>query len=127
MSAWATQRRTALTVSPRSRPPPRSTCRSCDQLDHLGFVLIGERPPWPLPLLFHGFHFGHPSGALQPDRGCPSKRGKATTDYISTFTGEVGRQPTYDEYAQIMTGHTPEQLPVLNGIARDFGVFDHWF
>jgi len=49
------------------------------------------------------------------------------TDYISTFTGEVGRQPTYDEYAHIMTGCTPEQLPVLNGIARDFGVFDHWF
>ena len=49
------------------------------------------------------------------------------TDYISTFTGEVGRQPTYDEYAQIMTGYTPEQLPVLSGIARDFGVFDHWF
>src|SRR5579871_6579526 len=49
------------------------------------------------------------------------------TDYISTFTAEVGRQPTYDEYAHIMTGCTPEQLPVLNGIARDFGVFDHWF
>ena len=49
------------------------------------------------------------------------------TDYISTFTGEMGRQPTYDEYAQIMTGYTPEQLPVLNGIAREFGVFDHWF
>ena len=49
------------------------------------------------------------------------------TDYISTFTGETGRQPTYDEYAHIMTGCTPEQLPVLNGIARDFGVFDHWF
>jgi phospholipase C len=49
------------------------------------------------------------------------------TDYISTFTGETGRQPTYDEYAPIMTGYTPEQLPVLNGIARDFGVFDHWF
>jgi phospholipase C len=26
-----------------------------------------------------------------------------------------------------MTGCTPEQLPVLNGLARDFGVFDHWF
>ena len=26
-----------------------------------------------------------------------------------------------------MTGYTPEQLPVLNGIAREFGVFDHWF
>jgi phospholipase C len=49
------------------------------------------------------------------------------TDYISTFTGETGRQPTYDEYAHIMSGYTPKQLPVLNGIARDFGVFDHWF
>jgi phospholipase C len=49
------------------------------------------------------------------------------TDFISTFTGEVGRQPSYDEYAQIMTGYTPEQLPVLSSIARDFGVFDHWF
>jgi phospholipase C len=49
------------------------------------------------------------------------------TDYISTFTAEVGRQPTYGEYAQIMTGYTPEQVPVLNGIARAFGVWDHWF
>ena len=49
------------------------------------------------------------------------------TDYISTFTSEMGRQPTYDEYAHIVTGYTPEQLPVLNGIARDFGVFDWGF
>jgi phospholipase C len=49
------------------------------------------------------------------------------TDYISTFTAEMGRQPTYDEYAQIMTGFTPDQVPVLNGLARGFGVFDHWF
>jgi phospholipase C len=49
------------------------------------------------------------------------------TDYISTFTAEMGRQPTHDEYAHIMTGYTPAQLPVLNGIAREFGVFDHWF
>ena len=40
------------------------------------------------------------------------------TDYISTFTGEVGRQPTYEEYAQIMTGYTPEQVPVLSGSPR---------
>lgn len=26
-----------------------------------------------------------------------------------------------------MTGFTPEQVPVLNGLAREFGVFDHWF
>ena len=49
------------------------------------------------------------------------------TDYISTFTAEMGRQPTYEEYAQIMTGYTPEQVPVLSAIARGFGVFDHWF
>ena len=48
-------------------------------------------------------------------------------DYISTFTAEVGRHPTYEEYAHIMTGYTPEQVPVLSAIARDFGVFDHWF
>lgn len=49
------------------------------------------------------------------------------TDYISTFMGEMGRQPTYEEYAQIMTGYLPEDLPVLSGLARDFGVFDHWY
>jgi phospholipase C len=48
-------------------------------------------------------------------------------DYISFFTVEIGRQPTYEEYRQIMTGYTPEQIPVLSTIARGFGVFDHWF
>ncbi len=70
----------------------------------------GATEPWNAP----------PSGATPTMDGF-------VTDYISTFTGEVGRQPTYDEYAQIMTGYTPEQLPVLSAIARDFGVFDHWF
>ena len=63
---------------------------------------------------------------LPPPGTEPSMDG-FVTDYISTYTGEVGRQPTYEEYAQIMTGYTPEQVPVLNGIAREFGVFDHWF
>src|SRR5215472_1427179 len=48
-------------------------------------------------------------------------------DYISAFTAErVGRQPTYQEYAQIMTGYTPEQVPVISAIARGFATFDHW-
>jgi phospholipase C len=73
---------------------------------------IGEAAtaPWNAP----------PAGTLPTMNGF-------VTDYISTFTGEIGRQPTYDEYAHIMTGYTPDRLPVLNGIARDFGVFDHWF
>jgi phospholipase C len=49
------------------------------------------------------------------------------TDYISFFTREMGRQPTYEEYRQIMTGYSPEQVPVLSALARGFGVFDHWF
>ena len=49
------------------------------------------------------------------------------TDYISTLTAELGRQPTYEEYSQVMTGFTPEQIPVLSGLAHGFGVFDHWF
>jgi len=48
-------------------------------------------------------------------------------DYISAFTAEMGRQPTYDEYAQIMAGYTPDQVPVISGLARGFATFDHWF
>jgi phospholipase C len=62
-----------------------------------------------------------------PPAGATPTMDGYVADYISTFTGEMGRQPTYEEYAQIMTGFTPEQLPVLSGIAREFGVFDHWF
>ena len=48
-------------------------------------------------------------------------------DYISAFWAETGRQPGYEEYAQIMTGYTPEQMPVLSALARGFATFDHWF
>jgi phospholipase C len=75
-----------------------------------GKIGEGVTKPWNAP----------PPGAVPAMDGF-------VTDYISTFTGEVGRQPTYEEYAQIMTGYTPAQLPVLSGIAREFGVFDHWF
>lgn len=81
-------------------------------LDEHNRFKIGEgvTAPWNAP----------PAGATPTMDGF-------VTDYISTFTGEMGRQPTYDEYAHIMTGFTPEQVPVLSGIARGFGVFDHWF
>src|SRR5215469_4711051 len=79
--------------------------------DHNRFKLgEGVAAPWNAP----------------PPDAVPAMDG-FVADYISTFTGEVGRQPTYEEYAQIMTGYTPQQLPVLSGIAREFGVFDHWF
>lgn len=48
-------------------------------------------------------------------------------DYISSFTAEKGRQPTYEEYSQIMTGYTPEQMPVTSTLAKGFATFDRWF
>jgi phospholipase C len=48
-------------------------------------------------------------------------------DYISAFTAETGREPVFEEYAQIMTGYTPEQVPVVCALGRGFAAFDHWF
>src|SRR5262245_66683480 len=61
-----------------------------------------------------------------PPAGATPTMDGFVADYVSTFTAEMGRQPTYEEDAQIMTGYTPEQLPVLNGIAREVGVSHHW-
>ena len=49
------------------------------------------------------------------------------TDYISAFTAEMGRPPAFEEYAQIMTGYAPVQVPVTSALARGFATFDHWF
>ena len=63
----------------------------------------------------------------------PARRGSKptmdgfVTDYISAFSAEIGRQPTYEEYAQIMSGYSPDQMPVLSVLARNFCTFDHWF
>src|SRR5579862_5238595 len=67
-----------------------------------------------------------PYNAPGPTRRVPTMDG-FVADYISAFTAEIGRQPTYDEYAQIMTGYTPEQMPVVSTLARGFATFDHWF
>jgi phospholipase C len=72
-----------------------------------------------------GAEISAPGNAPEPGRA-PTMDG-FVTDYISTLTAELGRQPTYEEYSQVMTGFTPEQIPVLSGLARGFGVFDHWF
>ncbi len=58
--------------------------------------------------------------------GMPSMDG-FVTDYASMLTFENGRPPSRDEVARIMTGYTPEQIPVLSGLARGFATFDHWF
>jgi len=76
---------------------------------------------------------GVPSERMVAPFNAPADPGRVPTmdgfvaDYISAFTAEMGRQPTYDEYSQIMTGYTPEQMPVISTVARGFATFDHWF
>jgi phospholipase C len=67
-----------------------------------------------------------PFNAPPDARQRPSMNG-FVADYISTFAAEIGRQPTYREYAQIMAGYTPAQMPVTSALARGFAAFDHWF
>jgi phospholipase C len=62
-----------------------------------------------------------------PDHDQPPTMDGFVTDYISAFTAETQRPPSYDEYAQIMTGYAPGQMPVLSALARGFAIFDHWF
>ena len=84
------------------------------------FNVLDERNRFKL-----GGQISAPFNAPEPGRA-PTMDG-FVTDYISTLTGELGRQPTYEEYSQVMTGFTPRQVPVLSALARGFGVFDHWF
>ena len=39
------------------------------------------------------------------------------TDYIQHLPGRDGPPTHHDEYAQFMTGYTPEQMPVLSTLA----------
>jgi phospholipase C len=61
------------------------------------------------------------------DQSQPPTMDGFVTDYISTFMSEMGRQPAFEEYAQIMTGYVPLQVPVTSALARGFAAFDHWF
>jgi phospholipase C len=38
-----------------------------------------------------------------------------------------GKKPTIEEASHIMGGFSPEQLPVLSTLAKEFAVFDAWF
>jgi phospholipase C len=67
--------------------------------------------------------FNAPGAAPLPTPGMQG----FVTDYVNAFRVQMGHFPKPAEYAQIMGCYTPEQLPVLSGLARGFGCFDHWF
>ncbi|HWH26576.1 MAG TPA: alkaline phosphatase family protein [Pseudolysinimonas sp.] len=47
-------------------------------------------------------------------------------DYVDKFRGEHHREPTVDEYRQIMGNFVPNMLPVFSTLARSFAIYDHW-
>lgn len=69
--------------------------------------------------------FGAPYNAPAP--GAAATMDGFVTDYIHTWWAATGRQPFYQEYRQIMSGYTPEQVPVVSALAKGFAAFDHWF
>ena len=70
---------------------------------------------------------------MRPPFNAPPQGAKATMDgFVKDYTINLerlhkGKKPTADQVAQIMGSFSPEQLPVLSTLAREFAVFDAWF
>lgn len=62
-----------------------------------------------------------------PPPGTPATMSGFVLDYEHDFSTRTGHAPTASERDQIMGSFSPEMLPVLSTLAREFGVYDHWF
>lgn len=56
----------------------------------------------------------------------PSMKG-FLDDYIAVWKKTFGTKASYDNYKQMMGCFTPDQVPVLSTLAKEFAVFDRWF
>jgi phospholipase C len=66
-----------------------------------------------------------PYNAPKDDRNPPMSG--FVHDYMINFADEKdGVKPTYDDYRVAMGGFSPEMLPVMSTLAREFAVYDHW-
>jgi len=73
-------------------------------------------------------------GVVRPPHNAPDDDAHPTmdgfvTDYAINWTEVKGatHRPTTEELARVMGAFTPEMLPVLSTLAREFAVYDHWF
>jgi phospholipase C len=96
-----------------------------EEYQHVNTQLFGLIDP-PTNRGLHAAKMLAPFNAPADPHQIPTMDG-FVADYISAFHAETRRQPTYEQYAQIMTGYTPEQMPVMSALARGFATFDHWF
>lgn len=57
----------------------------------------------------------------------PTNSGFVHDYFINYRRLKKGVEPQTDDLRHIMGGFSPEMLPVLSTLAREFAVFDHWF
>jgi phospholipase C len=63
-----------------------------------------------------------------PPAGTPATMSGFIQDYWNNIERlRRGQKPTADEATHIMGAFSPDQLPVLSTLAREFAVFDAWF
>jgi phospholipase C len=63
-----------------------------------------------------------------PPAGTSATMGGFVTDYRNNLERiRRGSPPSLDDVSRIMGGFSPEQVPVLSTLAREFAVFDAWF
>lgn len=62
-----------------------------------------------------------------PAAGTQADMSGFVLDYETDFRHRTGVNPTTQERDQIMGSFSPEMLPVLSTLAREFGVYDHWY
>ncbi|MGL3150493.1 alkaline phosphatase family protein [Microbacterium sp. A82] len=63
-----------------------------------------------------------------PPRGAKPTNGGFVQDYFINYRRlQNGKKPSTDQLQNIMGGFSPQMLPVLSTLAKEFAVFDNWF
>ncbi|MFE6734518.1 alkaline phosphatase family protein [Microbacterium sp. NPDC057650] len=63
-----------------------------------------------------------------PKDGAKPTMSGFVTDYVHHVTQlGGGRKPSTEEVSRIMGSFSPDMLPTLSTLAREFAVFDHWY
>ena len=94
-----------------------------EEYPHVNTQLFGVQDPYNA-----GKDVGdmrHPFNA--PDAGAVPEMSGFVLDYETDFTAQRKKAPSAEQRAQIMGSFDPGMLPVLSTLAREFGVFDHWY
>lgn len=94
-----------------------------EEYPHVNTQVFGEQ---------NAHNAGKDVGNMTEPYNSPSADAKPTMggfvlDYETDFQGRTGKKPTAAQRDQIMGSFDPTMLPALSTLAKEFGVFDHWY